>query len=71
MEIIGSDVYVPMLNGRSSLARLGVSVHLTAGFGDVGFHGSFTLEFTVVNPIRLYPGMEIAQIAFYTVSTKT
>ncbi|GHU77008.1 dCTP deaminase [Clostridia bacterium] len=66
-EIVGSDVYVPMLNGRSSLARLGLQVHLTAGFGDVGFCGRFTLEFTTVNPIYLYVGMEIAQFAFHTV----
>ncbi|GHU69148.1 deoxycytidine triphosphate deaminase [Clostridia bacterium] len=67
-EIVGSDVYVPMLNGRSSLARLGLQVHLTAGLGDVGFLGKWTLEFTTVNPIRLYIGMEIAQFAFYTVA---
>jgi dCTP deaminase len=64
-ESVGSAVYVPMLNGRSSLGRLGVQVHMTAGFGDLGFFGPWTLEFTTVNPIKLYPGMEIAQIAFF------
>lgn len=56
--------HVPMIVGRSSLARLGVSIHQTAGFGDLGFNGRWTLEFTCTNDTWLYDGMEIGQIYF-------
>ena len=57
---------VPMLVGRSSIGRLGIFVHVTAGFGDVGFAGNWTLELTCVQPVRVYPGMEICQIYYQT-----
>jgi dCTP deaminase len=57
---------VPMLEGRSSIGRLGLFVHVTAGFGDVGFCGYWTLEMFAVQPIRIYPGVEIAQIFYHT-----
>lgn len=63
-ELTRTDEYVPMLTGRSSLARLGISVHQTAGFGDLGFNGRWTLEFTCTNDTWLYENMEIAQIYF-------
>jgi len=44
MERTRTDCYVPMLEGRSSVGRLGIFIHATAGFGDVGFHGYWTLE---------------------------
>ncbi len=53
---------VPMIEGRSSLARLGLSVHSTAGFGDIGFCGRWTLEISCVVPIILYPNMPVAQL---------
>lgn len=59
--------YVPMLEGRSSIGRLGLFVHVTAGFGDVGFSGYWTLEMFAVYPIRIYAGVEIAQIFYHTV----
>lgn len=59
-----TDCYVPMLEGRSSLARLGLSVHITAGFGDIGFNGVWTLEMTCVRPTKIYAGMEICQVYF-------
>lgn len=59
--------YVPMLEGRSSIGRLGLFVHVTAGFGDVGFCGYWTLEMFAVYPIRIYAGVEIAQIFYHTV----
>ncbi|MCI0421509.1 MAG: dCTP deaminase [Acidobacteria bacterium] len=59
--------FAPYIEGRSSIGRLGVCVHVTAGFGDVGFRGRWTLEITVVHPIRIYPGVEICQIAYSTV----
>jgi dCTP deaminase len=58
---------VPMLEGRSSIGRLGLFVHITAGFGDVGFCGYWTLEMFAVQPIRIYPGIEICQIFYHAV----
>jgi len=58
---------VPMLEGRSSIGRLGLFVHVTAGFGDVGFRGYWTLEMHCIHPIRIYPQVEICQIFFHTV----
>lgn len=57
---------VPMIEGRSSLGRLGLFVHVTAGFGDVGFRGYWTLEMFAVQPIRIYPNIQICQIFFHT-----
>ncbi len=57
---------VPMLEGRSSVGRLGLFVHVTAGFGDVGFKGFWTLEIFCVQPIRIYAGVEICQIYYHT-----
>lgn len=57
---------VPMLEGRSSVGRLGLFVHVTAGFGDVGFRGFWTLEMFAVHPIRIYPGIPICQIFYHT-----
>lgn len=58
---------VPMLEGRSSIGRLGMFVHVTAGFGDVGFKGFWTLEIQVTHPLRVYPGVQICQIFYHTV----
>ena len=62
--------FVPMLEGRSSVGRLGLFVHITAGFGDVGFRGYWTLELVAVQPVRVYPGVPIAQIFYHTVQGK-
>lgn len=58
------------LEGRSSLARLGVSVHATAGFVDPGFEGQLTFELTNVSklPVRLKPGLRLAQLCFFKIS---
>jgi dCTP deaminase len=58
--------FVPVIEGRSSVGRLGLCVHVTAGFGDVGFRGQWSLEMTVVHPLRVYAGVEICQIAYTT-----
>ena len=58
---------VPMLEGRSSVGRLGLFVHVTAGFGDVGFKGYWTLEIFCVQPIKIYPSVEICQIFYHSV----
>nr|MDD3719941.1 dCTP deaminase [Candidatus Gracilibacteria bacterium] len=54
--------------GRSSLGRLGIIIHSTAGFIDPGFEGTITLEITNINevPVALHPGMRIGQFAFET-----
>jgi dCTP deaminase len=58
--------YVPQLVGKSSVGRLGINIHVTAGFGDDGFCGHWTLEiFTAGYPVILYPNMPIGQV-FYT-----
>ncbi|MCK5611407.1 dCTP deaminase [Candidatus Pacearchaeota archaeon] len=65
-EVAGSNVFIPCIDGRSSVARLGIQVHMTAGFGDVGFIGRWTLEIQVVEPVRIYPNVRICQIYFHT-----
>jgi dCTP deaminase len=59
---------VPMIEGRSSIARLGLFVHVTAGFGDVGFCGYWTLEMFAVQPVRVYPGVPICQIFYHEIA---
>ena len=58
---------VPMLEGRSSVGRLGLFIHVTAGFGDIGFSGFWTLEIFCVKPIRIYAGTEICQIFYHSI----
>ena len=58
---------VPMIEGRSSIGRLGLFVHVTAGFGDVGFKGFWTLEMFAIQPIRIYPGVSICQIFYHQI----
>jgi dCTP deaminase len=65
MEKVGSDRYVPLLFGRSSVGRLGLFVEITAPIGDIGFHGQWTLMLSPVRPLRVYPGMKIGQIMFF------
>lgn len=70
LEYTETKGLVPMLEGRSSIGRLGMFVHITAGFGDVGFKGFWTLEISVISPIKIYPGVEICQIFYHTVEGK-
>lgn len=67
LEYTATDKYVPMIEGRSSIGRLGLFIHITAGFGDVGFKGFWTLEIFCVQPIRIYPNVEICQIFYHTI----
>ena len=62
----GRAFFAPMYEGRSSCGRLGLASHITAGFGDYGFGGAFTLELYNHFPyaLTLYPGMRIGQVAF-------
>lgn len=66
-EYTKTDKFVPMLEGRSSIGRLGLFVHVTAGFGDVGFSGYWTLEIHCIQPIRIYAGVEICQIYYHSI----
>jgi len=67
VEHTSTDKFVPMLEGRSSIGRLGLFIHVTAGFGDVGFNGFWTLEIFCVQPIIIYPNVEICQIFYHTI----
>ena len=67
-ERTATDYYVPMLEGRSSIGRLGITVHVTAGFGDVGFDGCWTLEIQCIHPVRIYAGVEICQICYHEIA---
>lgn len=66
-EFTKTDGFVPMLEGRSSTGRLGLFIHVTAGFGDVGFAGYWTLEIFCIQPIRIYPNAEICQIYYHSI----
>ena len=59
---------VPMIQGRSSVGRLGLFVSVTTGFGDVGFSGYWTLSIFAVQPVRIYPGVPICQIVFHEIA---
>ena len=67
IERTATDKYVPMLEGRSSVGRLGLFIHITAGFGDIGFDGFWTLEIFCVQPIKIYANLEICQIFYHTI----
>lgn len=66
-EFTKTEGFVPMLEGRSSTGRLGLFIHVTAGFGDVGFAGYWTLEIFCVQPIRIYPDVEVCQIYYHDI----
>lgn len=66
-EFTRTEGYVPMLEGRSSVGRLGLFIHVTAGFGDVGFAGYWTLEIFCVQPIIIYPDVELCQIYYHSI----
>ena len=67
VEHTKTTLCVPMLEGRSSIGRLGLFIHITAGFGDVGFNGFWTLEISCIQPVRIYPNVEICQIFYHTI----
>jgi dCTP deaminase len=59
--------HVPFLEGKSSVGRLGIDIHATAGKGDVGFCNYWTLEISVKKPVRVYAGMPIGQLIYFVV----
>jgi len=66
-ERVWTDSFVPIIDGKSSIGRLFLKVHETAGFGDPGFDGFYTLEVTAVHPVRVYAGMRICQVRFQSI----
>ncbi len=58
---------VPFLEGKSSVGRLGIDIHATAGKGDVGFSNTWTLEISCVQPVRVYAGMPIGQLIYFLI----
>jgi len=70
LEYTETHKHVPFLEGKSSTGRLGIDIHATAGKGDVGFCGYWTLEISTSIPVRIYPGMPIGQLIYYKVEGK-
>lgn len=66
-EVMGSDHYVPIIRGRSSTARIGLFVHVTADLIDIGSHNQWTLQLHAVQPLRVHAGMVIGQVTFWTI----
>lgn len=66
-EYTETHSHVPFLEGKSSTGRLGIDIHATAGKGDVGFCGNWTLEISVKQPVRVYKGMPIGQLIYFPV----
>src|SRR4030095_2351892 len=67
VEYTESHCAVPFLEGKSSVGRLGIDIHATAGKGDVGYCNTWTLEISVRQPVRIYPGMPIGQLIYFVV----
>ena len=68
LEYTETHAHVPFLEGKSSVGRLGIDIHATAGKGDVGFCNYWTLEISVKKPVRVYFGMPIGQIIYFEIS---
>lgn len=66
-EYTETHKHVPFLEGKSSVGRLGIDIHATAGKGDVGFCNHWTLEISVNQPVRVYHGMPVGQLIYFCV----
>ena len=64
-EKMGSEKYVPIINGRSSTGRLGLFVHITANLIDIGSINNWTLQMHAVQPVKIYKDMLIGQVTFW------
>jgi dCTP deaminase len=67
VEYTETHAHVPFLEGKSSIGRLGIDIHATAGKGDVGFCNHWTLEISCVQPVKVYAGMPIGQLIYFAV----
>ncbi|MBY0425773.1 MAG: dCTP deaminase [Cytophagales bacterium] len=66
-EYTETHAHVPFLEGKSSIGRLGIDIHATAGKGDVGFCNTWTLEISVTQPVRVYAGMPVGQLIYFAI----
>ena len=64
-EYTENDVYVPEISGRSSVGRIGLNIHNSSGFGNLGYKGTWTLQINCIIPTKIYKGMQIGQIYFF------
>jgi dCTP deaminase len=67
LEYTETHAHIPFLEGKSSTGRLGIDIHATAGKGDIGFCGNWTLEISCKIPVRIYTGMPIGQLIYFPV----
>ena len=67
VEFTETHNFIPCVEGRSSIGRLGVNIHITAGLGQVGFAGHWVLELSVIQPVRIYPNIEICQTYYHEI----
>ncbi len=67
-ETVWTDMFVPVVDGKSSVGRLFAAAHVTAGYGEANFNGQYTLEVIVTQPLVVYAGMRFCQIRFHTIS---
>lgn len=66
-ERAGSSHLIPMYEGRSSIARKAIHSHISAGFGDIGFQSNWTLEISVIHPVKIYRNVRIGQVYWHRV----
>lgn len=66
-EVMGSNYYVPIIRGRSSVGRIGLFINITADLIDIGSINQWTLQMHCVQPVRIYAGMRIGQVTFWDV----
>lgn len=66
-EYTETMAHVPFLEGKSSVGRLGIDIHATAGKGDVGFCNTWTLEISVTQPVKVYYNMPVGQLIYFKV----
>jgi dCTP deaminase len=65
VEYTETHAHIPFLEGKSSVGRLGIDIHATAGKGDIGFCNHWTLEISVTRPVRVYAGMPVGQLIYF------
>ena len=65
IEEMGSDFFVPIMQARSSVGRLGLYIYLNSGLGDLGFKKQWTLELHAIHPLKVYAGMKVGQMLFW------
>jgi len=67
-ELFGSDCYVAMIHAKSSIARMGLFVHITCDLIEIGTYDRSVLQLHAVQPVRVFKGMLIGQVTFWSVA---